>query len=144
MAYYDALIAKWATAPAGTTDQKLTWINAEVITGQIPTSFYTTGDALLNCIDYAEFKALTPVDKQANVLRMCGIGGQLLGGSAQVSHMVAGMIVDYFGTSGKTITALTALAKATVIPWWQATVAQGGGGLSSPVSHSDLDAAGLS
>jgi len=33
MAYYDALIAKWAQAPAGTTQQKLDWVNAQTVTG---------------------------------------------------------------------------------------------------------------
>ena len=33
-------------------------------------------------------------------------------------------------------------AAAPQIPWWQATVAQGGGGLNGPVSANDLEAAG--
>ena len=33
MAYYDALKAKWATAPAGTTQQKLDWVNAQTVVG---------------------------------------------------------------------------------------------------------------
>jgi hypothetical protein len=43
-----------------------------------------------------------------------------------------------------TVTALTALAQATVQPWWQASVANGGSGLTSPVSPGDTTAAGLS
>lgn len=43
-----------------------------------------------------------------------------------------------------TITAMTALAEASIIPWWQVPQNQGGGGLSSPVTQTDCDAAGLS
>ena len=141
MAYYDALISKWATLAPGTTAAKLTAINALTITGSVPTSFYTTGDAILNCIDWAEFNALTDA-RQKNILAMCGVPGQLLGGSAQTSKMVAGMIIAYFSLAGPTIAALTALAKGATQPWWQATVAQGGGGLSGPVSGTDLVVAG--
>ncbi len=141
MAYYDALIAKWATLTPGTTQQKLDQINALTVTGSVPTSFFTTGAAVLNCINYAEFKALT-VQQQTNLLSMLAIPGPLLGGSANTAFMVDGMIIDYFPLAGPTIAALTALAKGTVTPWWQASVANGGGGLSSPVSTNDLLAAG--
>lgn len=43
-----------------------------------------------------------------------------------------------------TIAALTALAKAAVLPWWQVSVAGGGGGLFYPIDASDAAAAGLS
>lgn len=141
MAYYTALIAKWATLTPGTTQAKLDQINANTVTGSVPTTFYTTGDAILNCINWTEFAALT-AQQQNNVLNMCNVSGQLLGGSAQTSHLVAGMIVAYFPGAGPTIAALTALAQATVQPWWSTPVAQGGGGLSSTVSASDLAAAG--
>jgi hypothetical protein len=141
VAYYDALIAKWATAPAGTTDSKLTWINTQTVTGSVPTTFYTTGADLFNCIVWSEFAALTTA-QQANVMAMCQVPGQLLGGSANTTHMTAGMFIAYFNLQGATIAALTALAKATVLPWWQAAVANGGGGLSSPVNHNDLISAG--
>jgi hypothetical protein len=142
MAYYTALISKWATAPAGTTQSKLDWINAQIVTGSVPTTFYTTGDQILNCLDKTEFLALTAA-QQSNLLLMCSVPGQLLGGSANTSHLVAGMIVAYFtNLQGPTIAALTALAKATVLPWWQAAVANGGGGLSSPVNANDLVKAG--
>ena len=142
MAYYDALISQVGhRARPDTTDSKIIWINAQTVTGQIPASFYTTADQLLNCINYNEFKALAPTpDKQKNLLALCNVPGPLLGGSANVALMVAGMFVDYFPQGGPTMTSLTALAKAQVMPWWQATVAQGGGGLSSPVSKDDCNA----
>lgn len=138
MAYYDALIAKWATLTPGTTQQKLDQINAIVVTGSVPTSFFTTGDQILNCIDSTEFLAKTAA-QQNLVLQVVSVPGQLKGGAGS---FIGGVFVNVFGVSGATITALTALAKAISQPWWQATVAQGGGGLSSPVSASDLVAAG--
>lgn len=157
MAYYTALIAAWNGAtqpPTGvvgtgltggmTTAQKITAVNGWTVTGSIPTTYFTTGDAILNCINYGEFKLLTSTE-QNNLLALCRTPGQLMGGSAQLTHMVAGMIIDYFQTLHPgpiTIAALTALAQA--LPWWQATVAGGGGGLVAPVQMSDCTQAGLS
>ena len=45
------------------------------------------------------------------------------------------------GISNTDVTALIGLASMT-IPWWQATVVQGGGGLTSPVGLEDLLLAG--
>lgn len=156
MAYYTALIAAWNGAtqpPTGvtgtglnggmTTAQKIAAVNGWTITGTVPTSFFTTGDQLLNCINYTEFKSLTATE-QANLLGMLRVSGPLLGGSAQTSHMVSGMIVDLFLTlhSGpNTIAALTALAQGVVTPWWQAST---GGNLTGPISQADVTAAGLS
>ena len=135
MAYYDALIAKWATLTPGTTAQKLAQINAITVTGSVPTSFYTTGDALLNCINWTEFNALTAT-QQSNLLHLCSTPGQLLGGSSNTAFIVDGMFIAYFSLAGATIAALTALAKATVQPWWQAN------GYTSPIGPGDLTAAG--
>ena len=154
MAYYDALIAAWnagsppsgasgtAFAQGDTTAQKLVKINGWTITGQVPTSFYVTGNQLINCINYAEFKALTAA-QQLNLLTLCAVPSNLLGGSGNTAFMVDGMILDYFTNhAGPTIAALTALAQATVTPWWQVPVAQGGAGLNTTISLSDLAAAG--
>lgn len=138
MAYYDALITKWGTL-SGTTQSKLDQINVLTVSGSIPATIYATGDQIANCIDWTEFNALTAA-RQTNILQLCAIHGQLLGGSANLSHLLPGMIVAYFPGGGPTIIALTALAKA--LPWWQATVAQGGGGLSGPVGTADLALAG--
>lgn len=151
MAYYDALIAAWngaAQPPAGvtgtgltaqmTTLQKIAAVNAWTVTGSVPTSFFVTGAQLLNCINYAEFKVLTDA-QQKNLLGLCQVGGNLLGGSSNTTFMVDGMILDYFTNhAGPTILALTALAQGTVIPWWQSI------GLNGVVSLADTQAAGLS
>ena len=155
MAYYTALIAAWNNVtqpPPGvtgtgllggdTTAQKITKVNAWTLTGSVPTTFFVTGSQVFNCINYAEFKALTAT-QQANVLMMLNVQGQLLGGSSNVAFLLDGMILDYFPVAGPTIAALTALAKAAVTPWWQGSVASGGGGLSGPVSLADTQAAGL-
>lgn len=155
MAYYDALIAAWNSAtqpPAGvtgtaltglTTANKLIAVNGWTITGSVPTGFNVTGAQLLNCINYPEFKALTAT-QQSNLLLMCagaGSGSGLLGGSGNTTHMAAGMILDYFtNLQGPTITALTALAKATTQTWTAANGypnAQNGGGGLTPVDLAD-------
>lgn len=141
MAYYDALIAKWATLTPGTTAAKLAQLNAITVSGSVPTSMVATGDQIANCIDWAEFNALTPA-RQTNILQLCAIPGKLLGGSANLSHLLPGMIVAYFPGGGPTIVALTALAQALAQPWWQASVANGGGGLQGPVTATDLIPAG--
>lgn len=138
MAYYTALIAKWATLSPGTTAAKLVQINAIVVTGSVPTSFFITGDQVYNCVDSTEFLAKTAA-QQTLIMQAVSVPGQLKGGAGS---FLGGLFVSVFGVSGATITALTALAQAISQPWWQATVAQGGGGLSSPVGLPDLAAAG--
>lgn len=136
MAYYTALITEWALLTPGTTAQKLAQINAMTVTGSVPTTFYVTGAQLLNCINFAEFNALTAAQQQ-NLLLLCLNDGQLLGGSANTAFLVDGMFLAYFANkSGPTIAALTALAQGTVQPWWQAN------GYTGPFSQADLTAAG--
>ena len=144
MAYYTALINQWATIPSSITitSAKLSFVNGVTITGSVPTSFFVTGDQILNCINWSEFAALTAT-QQSNMLALCSVPGQLLGGSTNTAFVVDGMILALFPVAGPTVAALTALAKAKVQPWWQVSVANGGGGLSSPVNNNDLLAAGL-
>lgn len=155
MAYYTALINAWNGAtqpPTGvtgtgltggmTTDQKIAAVNGWTVSGAIPTNFFTTGDKVLDCINWAEFAALTAT-QQSNVLALCTSTAPLRGGSAVLTHILPGMIVAYFPAAGATITALVALAQATVQPWWQVPVAAGGAGLTSPITTSDTTVAGL-
>ena len=151
MAQYANLIAAWngATQPptgvtgspllgGDTTAQKLAKVQAWTVTGTVPTTLYSTGAQLANCINYAEFKALTAT-QQANLLALCNNPGPLLGGSANTAFLVDGMILDYFtNKSGPTILALTALAQATVQPWWQYA------GYTSQIGLQDVQEAGLS
>lgn len=148
MAYYDKLITAWNSAtqpPAGVTGTALTGlstaaklaaINGWTVTGSVPTSLSTTGAQLLNCINWAEFNALTAT-QQINLLTLCSATGSLLGGSANAALVTAGMFLAYFTNhAGPTITALTALAQSTAQPWWQAN------GYTSPIDAGDLTAAG--
>lgn len=151
MAYYTALIAAWngATQPptgvtgtglsgGDTTAQKLAKVQAWTVSGSVPTVLNVTGVQLLNCINWTEFNALTAAQQQ-NLLLMCVNDGLLLGGSSNTAQMADGMLLAYFTNhSGPTIVALTALAQATVSPFWQSV------GLSGPITQPDLTAAGLS
>ena len=159
MATYTALIAAWNASsasvgalPSGvagtslfglTTAQKIAAVNGWTVTGTIPTTFYVSGAQLLNCINWTEFAALSAA-QQSTLLQLCAIPGDLLGGSAETSFLVDGMILAYFTNhSGPTVIALTALANAQVQAWWGVSVASGGGGLTSSVSVADTTAAGL-
>ena len=156
MAYYDALIAAWnnptqpppgvtgtGLAPGDTTQQKMDKVNAWTVVGTVPNNFTTPPDAIANCINYSEFKALTAT-QQSNLMNMLAITGNLAGGSANASLLTQGMLVEYFPNGTATFNALKALAKGVVQMWWATPVNKNGAGLSSPVSQSDLTVAGLS
>lgn len=137
MAYYDALKTKWATL-AGTTASKLSQINALTVSGPAVPMIIPTY-RVYNLIDLAEFVALTAANQQL-VRDILGMGTV----DASPGTSVRARMVAVF-PSGTTRTALNALAAtfdSPAIPWWQATVAQGGGALASPVSAADLVAAG--
>jgi hypothetical protein len=141
VAYYDALIAKWATAPAGTTDSKLTWINAQTVNGTATKMVVPTYD-IYNLIVRSEFNALQTADQQS-VRDIISMGTVDASANTEVRKKMLAMFPN--GTA--TFTALANLAKTfdtPQVPWWGAPVAKGGGGLSSPVSQEDLNAAGLS
>ncbi len=153
MAYYTAFINAWNTSSSGgglpasttgtslvglTTANKLAAINAWSFTGAVPGTIYVTGAQIANCINWTEFAALTAT-QQSNLLQMFGIQGPLLGGSANTSHLLAGMILAYFtNLAGPTIAALTALSQATVQPWWQSA------GYPRAFDLGDCTAAGVS
>ena len=148
MAYYTLFTSAWntGTVPGGvtgsaltgqTTAQKLININGWISNGSIPTTIYVTGSQILNCINWTEFAAL-PATQQSNVLAMCQVPGNLLGGSANTTHLVPGMIIAYFPPAGVTITALSAMSAATPQPWWQAN------GYPRPFDMGDVTTNGLS
>ncbi len=136
MANYTALVNQWTTIPSSITltADKLTYINNLTVTGSVPTSFYLNGNQILNCINWTEFAALT-AQQQSNVLALCQIPGLILGGPANKSLLADGMILTYFSSVGPTLANLTALAQATIQPWWQAN------GYTSPINNNDLAAA---
>lgn len=131
MAYYDALIAAWNGAtqpPTGvtgtaltggmTTAQKLSAVNGWTVTGTIPTTMFATGAQVLNCVVWSEFATLT-APQQSNFLALCANSGSLIGGSANLTHILPGMIVAYFGGASATVAALSAFSKTATQPWWQ-------------------------
>jgi hypothetical protein len=155
MAYYDALIAAWnnpTQPPPGVTgapitsgmatQKKLDTVNAWTVTGAIPTSFYTDGAEVLNAIIWGEFKVLTQA-QQNTILNMLAIQGRLLSGTDNVTHMVPGMILEFFPGGTATRANLIALAKAITATWCKANgypeAQNGGGGLTMI----DAQAAGL-
>jgi hypothetical protein len=140
MAYYDALITKWATLTPGTTAAKLAQINAITVTGAAIPMIVPTYK-IYNLIDPTEFGALSATNQQLvrDILSMGTVDGSA--GTAIRARMVA----IFTNASGATRVALAALAAtfdSPPIPWWQGTVAQGGGGLQAPVAPSDLVQAG--
>ena len=141
MAYYDALIAKWATLTPGTTEAKLAQINALTVTGAaIP--MIVPSYEIYECIDATEFGALSAAN-QTLVRDIVGMG--TVNGSPGTKTR-ARMVALFTNASGPTRLALAALAAkydAPQIPWATATIAQGGGGLSHPVNLNDCAAANL-
>ena len=152
MAYYTALISAWntGTVPTGvvgsaltgqSTAQKLININGWTVTATIPAQYNISGSQLQNCINWPELAALTDAQRK-DVLLLC-LGSNLSVGSSagQLALIADGMVVAYFPPGGHTITSLSALAPGAQL-WWQVSVANGGGGLNSPVTANDLVAAG--
>jgi hypothetical protein len=151
MTAYANLAAGWATSsaspgalPSGVTGTslyglgtaaKIAAANAWTVSGSVPTTTTFTGAQLANCINAAEFFSL-PDAAQKNILALCAIPGQLLGGSANTAFLPVGTILKYFNVSGPTVLSLTAFAQAVVTPWWQSI------GLTSPISPPDLAQAG--
>lgn len=130
---YTALQAKWPTLAPGTTAQKLAALNAEVVTGSVPTITSIGADAIFGCLVFSEVSALTATE-EARLWNMLHVPGLLKGGSS--STFIAPFFGSLFAKMPLTIAALTALAKATSTPWWQAN------GYLAPINNSDLVAAG--
>ncbi len=140
MAYYDPLIAKWATAPAGTTTEKLAWINAQTVTGPaIPMK--VASSEIYNRTDRPEYEALQAT-KQGPLQRNLALPTVDFSPGSSMRALWAAT----FAAGSKTQTNLApyvATFDAPKLPWATATVAQGGGGLNGPVSENDLKAAGI-
>jgi len=138
MAYYDALIAKWATL-SGTTAQKLAAVNAATVAAPADPAIIPSY-AIYNALDPAEFVGLTAAQQQ-RVRDLFGMG------TVDVSSgtNARAMLVSIFGAGTATRAALVAVVQSyenKTQPWWQASIADGGGALGSPVSVDDLIAAG--
>lgn len=129
---YPALATLYGSL-SGTLDQRLATINAMTVTGSIPTAFAVSGAQIMNCLDVTEFNSLTTA-KQTIVLQICALP-TVIGGS---SSFVGKLFANYYSTmlAGPTIAALTALAQATIQPWWQAH------GFYHAIDYGDVKTAG--
>lgn len=140
MAYYDALVAKWATLTPGTTAAKLAQINALTVTGPaIP--LVVPSYEIYECIDPTEFAALT-AGNQTIMRDIIGMG--TVNGSPG-TRTRARIVALFPNASGPTRLALAALAAkydTPQIPWATAPVSLNGGGLGALVAPSDLEQAG--
>jgi hypothetical protein len=137
MAYYTALITKWNTL-SGTTAQKLATINSLTIAA--PQKAILTPSSIINAIAPADLAALSSA--QVAMLTLLLQGSSI---DASVGTTIRLAAQNIFAGKATTLAALGALVAPydnATIPWWQATVAQGGGGLNSSVSDNDLIAAG--
>jgi uncharacterized protein (DUF697 family) len=143
MAYYDALISKWATLTPGTTAQKIVQVNAITVQIAASTKAILVPSAILNAIVFADLAALTQL--QVTQLTLLLQGSQV---DASVGTSIRAGIQALFAGKTQTLSNLGALVAPydtpIIVPWWQATVAQGGGGLTSSVSLQDCANAGLS
>jgi hypothetical protein len=140
MAYYDALIAKWATL-SGTTASKLQQINALTVTlSGAPEKALLTPSQILNAIVPADLASLTTA--QVALLTLLLQGSTV--DASQGSTIRAAALAIFTGktTTLQNLAALVDGFDKPAIPWWQATVAQGGGELRGPVAPSDLKQAG--
>ena len=151
MAYYTALIAAWngATQPptgvAGTaltgltTANKLIAVNGWTVAGEAQKAILIPS-TILNAILFADLAALTQLQVTQLTLLLAGSSVDASSGTS-----IRAGIQALFASKATTLANLAALVAPFDSPkilWWQATVAQGGAGLSSPVSANDLAAAG--
>lgn len=140
--YYDPLIAKWATLTPGTTAAKLAQINAITVAGTTVPAIVPV-NKIVNAIVAADLLALTT--NQLLALQVILFGNASVDGSPGTT--VRAVFQSIFAGKATTLANLTALVAPYdngTVPWWQATVAQGGGGLVALVQPSDLTQAGLS
>jgi hypothetical protein len=139
MAYYDALVAKWAQAPAGTTQQKLDWVNAQVVVGAaLPMKVPYT--EIYNRLDRTQYNALSATN-QSSVQRILAQQTIDFGPSSEARRQMYALFPS--GTSRTNLANYAATFDTPQVPWPTATLAQGGGGLNAMVAMSDLKAAGI-
>ena len=140
MAYYDALKTKWASAPAGTTQSKCDWCNAQTVTGPA-IKMIVPATEIYNRTDRGEYAALNAANTAAVQRNLAPATSDFSPGSS-----MRALWLSLFPAGSKTQTNLApyvAMYDTPKIPWPTATVAQGGGGLNGPVSTNDAAAAGL-
>lgn len=135
MAYYDALVAKWATLTPGTTAAKLAQVNALTVTGAAQKAILSPS-AILNAIVFADLAALTQL--QVTQLTLL-LQGSLVDASAGTS--IRAGIQALFAGKTQTLSNLGALVgpyDSPTILWWQSA------SYPRPFDLGDISTAGLS
>ena len=135
MAYYDALIAKWATLAPGTTTAKLAELNALTVQTATQGKALLEPSAILNAIVPADLAGLTQL--QILILTL------LLSGStvdASKGTTIRAAFQNIFAGKTTTLNNLLALVNGAdapvTIPWWKSV------GYISQLNENDLIAAG--
>jgi hypothetical protein len=159
MAYYDALISGWnlssgaaGALPAGvtgtslyglTTNEKLVNVNAWTVQLTVATATMSVYD-IVNCITPADAPGLTALQLQQLSFLLGPPSGSI---TTSASSNIAKNITAILTGKTTTLANLNTLFNESVISkeaWATTKVADGGAGLSSQVTHNDLEAAGLS
>lgn len=133
MAYYDALIAKWATLTPGSTAAKLAQINASTVAAPAQKVFLSPS-AILNAVVFSDLAALTQL--QVTQLTLLLQGSTI---DASVGTPIRLGIQALFAGKNVTLAQLGALVSPFDNPtqlWWASA------GYSSAISVDDLAAAG--
>lgn len=134
MAYYDALIAKWAQAPAGTNDQKLAWVNTQTVTGAA-IKMLVSNTEIYNRTDRAEYNALTAVNQQVVQRNLSTPTVDFSLGSAMRTWWYNNFLA---GSATRTnLAPYIAQFDTPQIPWWKSA------GYPAPITGQDLVLAGL-
>lgn len=149
MAYYDALIAKWATLPAVTTGADVTANLATLNAMTVPGT--TQPVAIIDAVTYLReqnawlaIKAAAPTNPAAEAA--VDLNDDIRATTVDFSLPGVRAMIDALVTSGYLTTAQSAALiamGATAVPWWEASIADTGAALSSPINVHDLIAAGV-
>jgi hypothetical protein len=110
------LIAKWAQAPAGTNDQKLTWVNAQTV-GGAAIRMLVPNYEIYNRVDRGEYNALS-VENQDAVQRNLATPTVDFSNNSNMRTLFHAL----FPTGSKTDTNLapyTVTFDIPQIPWWK-------------------------
>ena len=133
MAYYDAMVAKWATLNPGTTANKLAQLNAA--TASIPGKAVLAPSAIINAVVIADLAGLTQLQLTQMTLLLQGSAVDASTGTpirAGIQALFAGKT-----TTLANLAALVAPLDSVAVPWWQAN------GYLRPFDLGDVAAAGV-
>jgi hypothetical protein len=111
-----------ALSPMPATDDLIAAaINAQTVTGTVPTAFTISGEQLMQCIVLSEFTALSAA-QQTQVLTFCGMASLPVGSA---SKFVQPALAALFGSGTTTRANFLALAQAITSPVWSPAVTAG-------------------